>query len=228
MISNLQPSNIHNLLARDFEDVWNSVAANPAAGGRGNFLFALDSLILLEFVGRLCWRSKRAFRAFDQELRSIEPNYFARIPGVNLHFKYFELPYKKSSQELIWALYDLIRNGQAHQYQRMFVSLADKRGWGLTLTGARYRRYVGAKSRRQSRPVRHLGYRRDREGNIWITLYPNILFSDILNAVARSQILRKRLPFNYAVPAPNRYPISSKILIGALKRAGLPKITKSP
>ncbi|MGH2460126.1 MAG: hypothetical protein ACRDIY_14820, partial [Chloroflexota bacterium] len=51
----------------------------------------------------------------------------------------FELPSDGTSPghaQLLWMLFDVVRNGQAHQYQQILVELTDQKHFLAALTGA--------------------------------------------------------------------------------------------
>jgi hypothetical protein len=122
MVTNLTPEKIHLFIVEDFKGAWNSIAANSDPKiGRANFMFARQAMNLLEFAARLCHTDPSfvALRDFSTELKNIEAKYFTLLPGKSQHPSDFILPYTSSSNEtsLLAVLYDLIRNGLAHQYQ---------------------------------------------------------------------------------------------------------------
>jgi hypothetical protein len=118
---NLPPDKIHLFITSDFKRVWNSVANNPNDIGRSNFMFARQAMNLLEFVFRLCKNdlTQNALKDFSNELRKIEPKYFTQLPSPCTSNKDFVLFYMGNTNGslLLCALFDLIRNGLAHQYQ---------------------------------------------------------------------------------------------------------------
>ena len=129
MSLNLPPETLYSFMAGDFEDAWNSVAWNPSAKSRGNFMFARQAMCILEFASRLCWgdAASSAISDFSSELHKIEPKCFTRLPGFCADFDEFDLPYRSTKgDELLWAIFDLIRNGQAHQYQQIVADLSDQ------------------------------------------------------------------------------------------------------
>jgi len=101
LAKNLTPKEIYTLISTDFEDVWNSVAWNPSALGRGNFLFAILAMALLEFACRLCSSDKNgdALMAFSEQLQRIDRKYFRRIYGLNISSqREFVLPHVGKEQ----------------------------------------------------------------------------------------------------------------------------------
>lgn len=57
-IPNLQPDTIFRFICNDFETAWDAVARQRSGRsgrlGRGNFMFALQAMVLLEWASRLC------------------------------------------------------------------------------------------------------------------------------------------------------------------------------
>ena len=199
MGQNFPPETIYQFIVNDFEDGWNSLAWNPSARGRGNFMFALQAMILLEFAARLCYEdpSGTALADLSRALFQVEPKYSTRLPGVCADFREFDLPYNSSKgDELLWALFDLIRNGQAHQYQQIFVRLTDGKDWGISLTGAALGHHLELVSR-SPRSAEHLGYSVAPQGDLWLRVCPDLLFLDLKKAVTESGLLTKGLTFPY-------------------------------
>ena len=198
MGKNLDPQTIYQFIVNDFKDAWNSLAWNPSARGRGNFMFALHATILLEFAARLCSTDKSgaALKDLSAELFRIEPKYSTRLPGACVSTKNFTLPYKNSKEgdELLWVIFDLVRNGQAHQYQQMIVTLKDGVDVQISLTGAEIGRHLELVTT-SPRPDPHLGYKRDPQNDLWIGVCPDLLFLDIDNAITTSKILERALKF---------------------------------
>ncbi|MCL0036374.1 hypothetical protein M1N47_03020 [Dehalococcoidia bacterium] len=208
MGQNLSPETIYQFIVNDFEDGWNSLAWNPSARGRGNFMFALQAMILLEFTARLCYvdPSRTALADLSRALFQVEPKYSTRLPSVCADFLEFDLPYNNSKgDELLWALFDLIRNGQAHQYQQIFVRLTDGKNWGICLTGAALGHHLELVSRSPRSPE-HLGYSITHQGDLWLLLCPHLLFLDLKKAVTESGLLTRGLTFPYLTRPRTRTP----------------------
>lgn len=200
MIQNLAPQKIYSFITNDFEHAWKSLASTRSAGGRGNFMFGLQAMILLEFAARLCYSDKtgKALKDLSGKLFEIEPKYSTPMPGVCAHFRDYDLPCRSESskgKELLWAIFDLVRNGEAHQYQQIVVNLADGADWAITLTGAEFDRHL--QSAPASRPVDHLSYCRDQNRDLWLRVYPDFLFVDVKDAIEKSRLLQRNLNFNH-------------------------------
>jgi hypothetical protein len=87
LVWNLPHQNIFDFITGDFEDAWNSLAINGNARSRGNFMFARQTMTLLEFASRLCFGHPIELSDFSRELSNIEPRYFISLSGINLHSK---------------------------------------------------------------------------------------------------------------------------------------------
>jgi hypothetical protein len=199
MVTNLTPEEIHRFIVEDFKGAWNSVAANPDTSiGRGNFMFARQAMNLLEFGSMLCAGdpSHAALTDFSNCLHQIEPKYFTQLPSPCASTTGVVLPHlgNTSGNLLLWALYDLIRNGLAHQYQQILVQLSDGNYFFITLTGAAHRKYLNSAT--SSRPNSHLGIRVNSH-NVSLLVHPQLLFLDFEGAIGISDILNRNLPFPY-------------------------------
>lgn len=174
-------------------------------------MFARQGMYLLEFAARLCTTdySGGALASLSQSIFEIEPRYSTRLPGVCADFEEFDLPYKSSKgDELLWAIFDLIRNGQAHRYQQVLVNLTDGVDWQIYLTGASMGQHLQFVSV-SPRHVEHLGYRRD-QGDLWLVVRPDVIFLDVKNAIAKSGLLGKGLEFRGPPGSPLKFPSSKK------------------
>jgi hypothetical protein len=103
----------------------------------------------------------------------------------------------KGGRTLFWPLFDLIRHGLAHQYQQIIVDLDDSKHFYISLTGTDYGRYLVVAANLQ-RPREHLGYTFDKDGDLELKIYPDILFLDFEHAINKSGLLlNKGLSFQY-------------------------------
>ena len=94
MTQNVEHSKIYEFIVGDFEDAWDALAGKASAKYRGNFMFARQAMVLLEWAARLASGdvSGLALSALSDELNSIEPTYFTRLPGRAPRPKGFQLP----------------------------------------------------------------------------------------------------------------------------------------
>lgn len=234
MAQNLPTKKIFNFIVNDFEGAWNSIAINNAPIGRGNFMFAKQAMILLEVVARLCKKDPKAFEDLSKTLGLIEPKYFTRIPGLKvnpgLRNNAFKLPCINNKRDiLLWALFDLIRNGQAHQYQQIIAELRDNKHLVICLTGP-------DSPNRQNPPMtldniknagrdpNHLGYQFDSDGDLILLVRTDWLFLDIQEAIEKSGILKKGLSFNHLTVRSKNYDFTTKDLQRSIDSAGHKKL----
>jgi len=162
-------------------------------------MFAMLAMIFLEFTCRLCSADDtgRASEEFSKELDLIDARYFTRIHGLHAPSeKEFVLPFMAKKQEhdtLVCALFDLIRNGLAHQYQQIAVTLKGKRSWAIELRGPAPDRTFGAIHQSKLSRERHLRHQRDANGDIWMVVDPGLMFLDFKDAFDRARLLKKGL-----------------------------------
>jgi hypothetical protein len=135
-IQDWTPQKVFDALCVDFETAWNAVAAVPMAPnqGRGKFLFANQAMILFEWACQLCAGDSTgaALVALGRELHTLRPTYFTSLP-ITLDVTAagnIALPRESGvpdshTRPLLWLLFDLIRNGLAHQYQQLVLRLDD-------------------------------------------------------------------------------------------------------
>jgi hypothetical protein len=222
---------IINFIIGDFESAWNALAHLPGPLPRGNFLFARQAMILLEVACRLCNQDKsgQALRALSEELAKRDRRYFTLLPGACWTPQStakkpaeFTLPSQSTTPacELLAALFDLIRNGQAHQYQQIRVELTDKKNFQFSLTGAEHQLYLH-RSLAGGRPRQHLAAHADGHGDIWVTLCTDVLFLDIRDSIRAAQLLNRNLSMQYLQrPRGNFYKFDAAALAQSLRSGG--------
>jgi len=119
----------------------------------------------------------------------------------------------------LWVLWDVIRNGQAHFYQQITIQLSDSAVY-VRLAGADYGRLVGHVIRAYAaghRPTEHLKTGQNENGEIWIRLFPEILFLDIRAAVRGARLWARELSIPPVASAARRsLDISAGELAGEL------------
>ena len=224
MGTDLPPSQVIDFIIGDFEAAWNGLAADPAPGNRGNFLFALQAVVLLEVASRLCASDSTgaALRDLSAQLEARDPRYFAALPGAcSGGFSEFALPSSgpNPSGQLLAVLFDLIRNGQAHQYQQVRVRLNDGLDFQVALTGAEHGLFL---DRTQSR-TGHLVKSRDQNQDLWLKVRTDILFVDVRESIRAANLLGRGLTItNLVRPRGNgTYQFSSVQLEQALVTVGM-------
>jgi hypothetical protein len=195
MVRNLGTQEIYSSIVNDFKSAWNSIASNPDQSGRGNFMFGSQAMHLLEFAARLYDRDTSARQNFSNDLYNIEPRYFTPLPRPCAATTEFVLPYigNTNGKTLLWALFDLIRHGLAHQYQQIIAELNDLKHFYISLTGAEYGRYLDITAKPDR--GRHLAYTIDEDDDVALTIYPDVLFLDIKEVVDKSPLLTRPFPY---------------------------------
>ena len=161
-------------------------------------MFAKQAMILLEFVSCLCSSdiSGKAMMALSDALHSVEPKYFTKLPGACWDYSEFDLPFHATKgDELLRALFDMIRNGQAHQYQQILVELTDGKTWQVALSGATFNSQLSHIPFAAGIP--HLTYSVEKDGHIWIVIMPQILLLNFKSAIEKSNLFSKGLTFPY-------------------------------
>jgi hypothetical protein len=203
-VEDLETAKLLSFIIGDFEASWDALAATPIPQNRGNFMFGLLSVVLLEVTCRLCKTDGEgnALRRFSSSLEAQDRRYFTPLPRPCWapKSKKFSLPNLGTAGDcaVIAAIFNLIRNGQAHQYQQMTAVLSDGKRFAISLTGAEWGRAL-ASTFKAGRPAEHLQVRRDIDGNLWMTVMPNVLFLDIRTAINRSDLLNSGLSFVHMV-----------------------------
>jgi hypothetical protein len=223
MASDLPASTIVDFIIGDLEATWTALAVDPRPGNRGNFLFALQAVVLLKLASRLCASDPTgiALSEFSAQLAAREPRYFTPLPSPCVtRWTEFTLPYSgpNPSCQLLPTLFDLIRNGQAHQYQQIRVRLNDGVDFQVSLTGAERGLLLNPAPSRNG----HLEQMRDQKQDLWLKVRTDILFLDIRDSVRSAHLLGRGLSLtSLARPrAKGTYEFSGSQLQQALRAGG--------
>jgi len=205
-MTNLDPSTLLHFVRADFESAWDAVALQPDPRARCNFMFGKQAMVLLELACRICQadRTGGALVDFSRELARVEPRYFANLPGpvwapsARTRAE-FALPSTggDAHRHVLAGLFNLIRNGQAHQYQQMRAVLVDGTSFWITLTGP-LPGLVLADVCKGGRPRDHLSHR-DDGSVLWVTVRPEVLFLDLCAALDAIQLATRGLVLRYLV-----------------------------
>jgi hypothetical protein len=199
MVTNLKPDEIYRFIISDFEGAWDSLASNPKQNvGRGNFMFARQAMSLLEFAARLYGNNTNIHSKFSNDLENIDQKYFMSLPSPCVLNTDFVLPHTgdSSGRILLWALFDLIRHGLAHQYQQIVVALNDLKIFYVSFPiGAEYNKHLSVS--KCSRLSNHLALSIDNDGDLKVSVYPDTLYLDIKYAIESSGLLKQGLSFPY-------------------------------
>ena len=203
----LPEETIIDFIIGDFESAWEALANLQGSMPRGNFLFARQAMTLLEVVCRLCKSDQTgsALKAFSSELESRDSRYFTRLPGPcwtpsPRTRSAFELPSRgpDPDNQMIAAIFNLIRNGQAHQYQQTRAVLSDGKNFRFALTGADYGLSL-SHSLTSGRPSQHLQASIAANGDLQVAIRTDILFLDLRDATMAANIKGRGLQMNYIV-----------------------------
>lgn len=181
---------IRTAFVRDFYDSWNALARDREATGRGNFMFAFMATNYLEWAATVAHQSPEVAKAFARELRRVDSNYFKKLPTSwpTKPPRWFP-PSRGIQQHLLWALFDLVRNGIAHRYQQIDAVLNDGARFRVQLTGAQVPATPGAETRRSRDHLRSFRVRDIDPPYLVIRLHPDVLFADVDTAVEKSGLL---------------------------------------
>ena len=119
-IPKLSAFTIFHYIVDDFETAWNAISARKKVAGRGNYVFALLSMVLLEFACRICKQDSTNTKLadFTKAINAIEPRYFTCLPGSCCATKEFTLPGDNPDSHLLGMMFDLIRSGKATSIPR--------------------------------------------------------------------------------------------------------------
>ncbi|HYM16550.1 MAG TPA: hypothetical protein VEZ14_13420, partial [Dehalococcoidia bacterium] len=181
----------------------------------------------------------QALADYSRALAAIEPRYFTLLPKPCAGSRDFELPSSAAQpdsdrpRQLLWALFDLVRNGQAHQYQQIIVELNDGQEFEVGLSGTRFGRWLWRPHARSVKNV-HLGLRTGMNGRVELVVRPDVLFTHLTAAIDRARLLSRGLTFDYLKrPKPNSaqpripgpfYDFDAPSLLSALADGGHPRV----
>ena len=139
----------------------------------------------------------------------------------------FDLPHIGDQKtQLLSALFDLIRNGQGHQYESIAVDLTDNLMLYVAIAGANHGQTLeSVKSLLggSGRPSKHLGIMRDIDQEIHLLIRPEILFLDFKAAIEEADLLSRNLKFSglqRGGSSKSVWQFSSKDLYSTLKAGG--------
>lgn len=187
---------VRRAFVRDFHDSWNAVARDPDATGRGNFMYAFMATNYLEWATTVAHQDPRVAKRFARELRNTDRRYFKKLP-TNWAVKpprWFPTSPAGSQQHLLWALFDLVRNGIAHRYQQIDAVLDDDARFRVQVTGAQVPVSPSGQAQRSEDHLSILRVEDVEPAYLVIRLHPEVLFADIDSAVQASGLLALEPP----------------------------------
>lgn len=171
---------------------------DAVATGRGNYLFALQAMVLLEWASRLCHARGTALEQLSFALEQRNPRYFCQLPDVVDRPSEFDLPGPVGRSPgmgwLLQAIFDLVRNGQAHRYEQLSADLTGDSRFHIALTGATFGRTISSVAdgiTNVGPPSNHLrvDLGGDDERDVILTVRPEVLFLDLKVAIVESGVL---------------------------------------
>ena len=216
----LTPEEVFTFITNDFESAWNCLAAQEDHGlGRGNFMFALQATILLEWASRLCGSDASARRDFAEALRAIRPRYFldlpemADLPGKTRPPRDFALlDVDRPETQLLTFIFDLVRNGQSHRYQQIAASLLGDSVLAISLGGAHFDHSLD-RLKTGGGAQEHLTLQVIGKGVGTLKVDSGMLYWDIKTAIENAHLLSRGLNF------PDTFTRSYEVTLDELKAA---------
>lgn len=161
----------------------------PEVGG--NFLFARQTMLLVELASRVACKNRPTFARFACELQALDPVLFKRIPyepkGTRDKVPRIARPGDPSG-ELIALLFDLIRNGQAHYGAMLYARLTDNQHFGVGVTGVCQGRTLDTLRPDGGRPIGHMSVNQQSDGDLILWLCPGTLYLDVRDASERAGV----------------------------------------
>lgn len=183
---------IYQWLTNDFESAWECLAnSDDNRLGRGNFAFALQSTVLLEWASRLCKEDPEALNDFANELNKLRPRYFTRLPGEVGAPKNFTLPHLGYPRaQLLTLIFDLIRNGQAHRYLQIAADFRDGGFFYITLGGAHHGHSL---LKLPDASTKHLDFMAVDPAIGFLFFEPGVFYWEIKSAIESAALLSRGL-----------------------------------
>ncbi len=185
-------------------------------------MFALLGVVLLEWACQLCKSdpTKQALEDFGKALQKLNPRYFTRLPAACEGSKNFTLPSIDSDPKrtLLAGIWDMIRNGQAHQYQDISVTLEGGGQWILMIRGVQHG--VSLSELAATRfSVHHLEYCIDSDDDVLLYIHPGVFFLDIRDAIMEARLLDRGLKLTQWTKGGRRsnYKLTREEVVASLK-----------
>lgn len=219
MASDLPAEDLIRLAIADFEVTWNAVSSIAEPVARGNFMFGKQAMVLLELAARACATdsSGAALADLGKELESREARYFYSVPGrvwapgrrTHQDFRLPARPGDDGEHHILAAIFNLVRNGQAHQYQQMRAVLDDQTEFCIQLTGAEHGLQVGAGAPDRRQHLAHWQTGPD----LWMRVRPDVLFVDFRDSIRAAKLEHRGLSLRHLVEdRPTTFPFNHSTL----------------
>jgi thiamine pyrophosphokinase len=206
MASDLSPQTLLQFVIGDFETAWDAIARVSGPVNRGNSIFGKQAMVLLELACRLCQSdsTRAALGDLSAALNKRDPRYFWALPGrvwapSSSTRAEFSLPGLTGDRygHLLAAIFNLVRNGQAHQYQQMRAALTSGENFRVSLTGAKEGRFLRTVLASE-RPSSHLSCIAG-DHDLLLIVRSDVLFLDIRDAVRSARLDQRGLSLKYLV-----------------------------
>lgn len=190
----------HLLLAffiNDYRSQWNALSkvSVEEMSGRSNFVFAKESMRLLELICRSIRTSRESLDAYSAALKNRNPAYFIHLPAFQSYkpqgittvskgtFSEVHLPRCPSGKPiLLWLLFDLLRNGIAHDGLQNTLVVNNERIY-LGISGTPHMGSLAVHD--GERRLRNLRYLKAEKQ---IIVFPEALFLDFAWALKASNV----------------------------------------
>jgi hypothetical protein len=156
------------------------------------------AMMLLELASRACEGRPSTRTALADALHARDSRYFTAMPFTASTSQEFEVPSVSTSppnHQLLLILFDLIRNGGAHQYQQIIVELGGGTTFAVGMTGCQPGRdlaTVASAPRRDSHLSVHYGTR-----HVAIVIRPDTLFLDLEAAIDATSVFKRGVEITY-------------------------------
>jgi len=196
----IRTNDIFKYITGDFEKLWDSLSITSGdKGSGGNFLFASQAIVLLEWICRLLNTRRDLFDEFSKALYDLDSRYFVVLGKMKItissEFKLPSLADGKQGTTLLDIIYGQIRNGHSHIYHQNMFQLADGKFIGFTIMMNNLTIFEIDQSNRSR--FGHLNVTQDPSGNAIFNFCPDLFFLDVKNTILKIGL--DRLPEDFSV-----------------------------
>lgn len=184
---------IQYLLA-DFEAAWRGSLSAPPGNGKGNYLYVLLSMLLMELACRTCAAAKNdenLLQKFADQLDIQDSRYLNTIPAYH-HRQggYFSLPSRVPKQQgntVLAFLFAYVRNGLAHSYSPIPLTLKNNTILDIAIGGI-IEEIPTKECDSIQRTANHLSLIKEQNGHSMFIVHPGLLYFDFKTAIINSGI----------------------------------------